>query len=200
MKLSPHWSFNILNDPKRLAFVLSRYKFAGTIFNCKYNYSVLELGCSEGIGIPFLLNNSSNYVGVDLDKEAIKYAKKNYPQYKFLEADFLNKKFGEFDCIVSLDVIEHISKDVENNYFETIRKNINKNGIAVVGTPNITSEAYASAPSKAGHINLYDEDRLKTVMEKFFHNVFMFGMNDETAGTGFAPMKHYLIAVGMNKK
>jgi hypothetical protein len=42
-------------------------------------------------------------------------------------------------------------------------------------------------------------DSLRTLMERYFTNVFMFGMNDEVLHTGYAPMCHYIwsLAVGV---
>jgi 2-polyprenyl-3-methyl-5-hydroxy-6-metoxy-1,4-benzoquinol methylase len=197
---SPHWSYNILNDPKRLGFVLSRYKFAAKmICSCK---NILEFGCSEGIGAPILAENALSYTGVDLDIEAIEYANKNITEakYKFIQSDFLGNNYGKFDAIVSLDVIEHISKEKENIYFETIYKNTSENAICIIGTPNITSAQYASKASQIGHVNLYSHERLLAIMKKYFYNVFPFGINDEIVHTGFAAMSHYLIFVGCHKK
>ena len=69
-----------------------------------------------------------------------------------------------------------------------------------MGTPNKTSETYASPASKIGHVNLFAWDRLKKAMEDRFHNVFLFSGNDEMVHTGFYPMAHYLIAVGVGPK
>jgi len=51
-----------------------------------------------------------------------------------------------------------------------------------------------------GHINLYDQKRLYMLMSKFFHNVFIFHMNDEVVHTGFAPMTCYIFALCCNKR
>ncbi len=45
--------------------------------------------------------------------------------------------------------------------------------------------------SKEGHINCKSGNDLK----RFFHNVFLFSMNDEMVHTGFSPMAQYLLAV-----
>ena len=44
--------------------------------------------------------------------------------------------------------------------------------------------------------------RLRALMQRYFRNVFMFGMNDEVLHTGFAPMCHYLwsLAVGVRRR
>lgn len=69
--------------------------------------------------------------------------------------------------------------------------------VLIIGTPNVTANEYASAASKAGHINLQSAVTLKRLMERRFSNVFMFLMNDEVVYTGFAPMAHYLLAMGV---
>ena len=40
----------------------------------------------------------------------------------------------------------------------------------------------------------------KRFMQRYFHNVFLFSMNDEVVHTGFYPMAHYLIALGVGIK
>src|SRR5438270_444365 len=78
--LGRHWSFNLLSDPKRLAFVLSRYKFAAKMIGRERR--VLELGCSEGIGTPILAEFAAQYTGVDMDGPAIATAKANWEDAK----------------------------------------------------------------------------------------------------------------------
>lgn len=198
--LGRHWSYNLRNDPKRLPFVLARYKFAASL--ASRGKRVLELGCSEGIGCPLLAHDAKSYVGVDFDEPAIATAQENWPdpRHSFVQADFLGQTFGCFDTVVSLDVIEHIHVDYEDLFFDTVTRNMDEDGVCIVGTPNVTSAAYASEASQRGHINLYDADRLAGAMQKVFHNVLRFGINDEVAHTGYAPMCHYLIQVGCYKR
>jgi cyclopropane fatty-acyl-phospholipid synthase-like methyltransferase len=198
--LGRHWSFNLHNDPKRLGFVLSRYKFSAKM-GCKDRH-VLELGCSEGIGAPILAEFATSYMGIDLDPDAISAAKKNFSNKKmsFIEDDFLGEKYGIFETIVSLDVIEHIHKEYEPIFFKTVCENMGDDGLLIIGTPNISSNQYASEPSKIGHVNMYSMDSLYAATSEFFNNVFMFGMNDEIVHTGFNEMAHYIIVIGCNKK
>ncbi len=190
-----HWSYNFRNDPKRLAFVLSRYKFAAKMIG-KAN-SVLEMGCSDGIGASILAENAQKYLGIDLDAPAIEAARYNFgkTKHEFHTDDFMGKVYGQFDGVVSLDVVEHILAIHENEYFDTLHKNLTAHGVCVVGTPNITSDCYASLGSKMGHVNLFSQERLQETLGKYFAHVFPFGMNDEVVHTGFAPMSHYLICV-----
>lgn len=198
--LGRHWSYNLYNDPKRLAFVLARYKFAARM--ASQGRRILEMGCSEGIGTPILAETAISYTGVDLDESAVETANENWQNEKcrFLCDDFLGKTYGSFDAVISLDVIEHIHPDYENLFFDTVFQNMAEDGICVIGTPNITSTPYASPASQRGHINMYSADRLAASLGTIFHNVFRFGMNDEIAHTGYDPMCHYLIHVGCYKR
>lgn len=200
INLGQHWSYNLYNDPKRFAFVLSRYKFAAKM--ATRGKRVLELGCSEGIGVPILSEFAESYTGVDMDREAIETAKQNWATDKivFIENDFLDKTYGIFDTVVSFDVVEHIVPDSEQLFFDTIYNNLGDDGISIVGIPNMTAAIYASSASKVGHVNMLDVERLKLAMQRLFHNVFIFGMNDEVVHTGFAPMAHYLICLACNKR
>jgi len=199
IKLGNHWSFNLKNDPKRLAFVLSRYKFAAKTA-CK-DASILELGCSEGIGAAILSEFAQDYIGIDMDTDAILTAEQNWAAAKvrFIEDDFIGKKYGLFDAVISLDVIEHIQPESQKLFFETVINNLLPNGKAVIGTPNITADEYASEASKACHVNLFSGERLQNDMLQYFDSVLMFGVNDEVVHTGFLPMCHYLICIGIGK-
>ncbi|MCB1107769.1 MAG: methyltransferase domain-containing protein [Chlamydiia bacterium] len=196
----PHWSFNFRNDPKRLGFVLSRYKFSSKVLGKRAH--ILELGCSDGIGATILAENTQKYTGVDLDLPALKAAEVNLTndRFSFLHDDFMGKTYGSFDGVVSLDVVEHILPEYEKIYFDTVFNNLSENGICVIGTPNITAAPYASKASQLGHVNMYNQERLVEVMKGYFHQVFPFGMNDETMHTGFSSMAHYLLCVGIHKK
>jgi len=198
--LGPHYSYVLKNLTRRLVFVLSHYKFAAKLLGEGKN--ILEVGCSEGLGTMILAETARRVVGIDFDKDAIKEARQSFGSHKveFKDVDFLKKKIGNFDGVVAFDVIEHIYPENERNFFKSICLNLKDDGICFVGTPNKTSEQYASPTSKIGHVNLFTWDRLKKTMDNYFRQVFIFSVNDEVVHTGFYPMAHYLIAVGVCKK
>jgi len=200
VRLSKHWSYNLRNDPKRLPFVLARYKFAASLGSRRR--SVLELGCSEGVGAMILADQATRYLGVDLDPGAIARANQNWADHKiaFHLDDFLCSDLGSFDTVVSLDVVEHVEAEVDHRFFEAIARHVEPKGMAIVGTPNITSAPYASPLSQAGHVNMFSAERLAERMREHFVNVFSFGMNDEVMHTGYAPMCHYILAVGCTRR
>ncbi len=190
------------DDPKRLLFVLSRYKFVAKMMSGRYN--VLEIGCADAFFTRMVRQEVKKLTAVDFDPLFVEDAKKHMdPKWNFdcRIHDILKRPVeGKFDGAYSLDVIEHISKKDENKFISNIVSSLNPEGIAIIGTPSIQSQAYASEGSKEGHINCKDHKELKELMSQFFHNVFIFSMNDEVVHTGFYPMAHYLFALCCTKK
>lgn len=105
-----------------------------------------------------------------------------------------------FEAVYSCDVLEHIQPKDENKFLENMVGSIQKTGVCIIGTPSLESQAYASPPSKAGHVNCKTACELKGLMKKHFFNVFIFSMNDEVVHTGFYPMAHYLFGIGCGVK
>lgn len=205
LEFGAYWKHMVYADFKHMIFTLSSYKFVSKLLMYRKNLTICELGCNEAWGALMLQQNTDmeKYLGIDLDTDAIAYNKRVFrsDKFDFLEANFFEMKINErFDAVISLDVIEHINPEMEHDYCQVIVKHLNTDGVAVVGTPNITMSPYASKESKIGHINLYDQKRLANLMQNYFENVFIFGMNDEVVHTGFAPMSCYIFAVCTGKK
>lgn len=198
--LGPYFSYQIRHTPRRVLFTLSHYKFAAKLIGD--GKRVLEVGSNEGLGTVLLAEFAKKVVAIDIDKKAIGEAKRNFASDKieFRNSDFLGMSIGKFDAFVSFDVIEHIYPRNEKRFLDSICRNLKRECLCIIGTPNKTSDIYASKVTKLGHVNLYAWDRLKSVMEKRFRHVFIFSCNDEVVHTGFYPMAHYLIGVGVNKK
>lgn len=195
-----HLSYWFYHTPRRLLHSMSYYKFAAALIGPKKK--VLDIGCAEGLGTWLLAYECGSAIGIDLDAEAIARAQENWKDKRiaFKHRDFLTVDFKRVDAVVNFDVIEHILPKNTLIFFSKICNALVHNGVAIIGTPNITSNKYASYMSKSGHINLYSAKRLKQEMERHFSHVFMFGANDEVVHTGFFPMAHYLIAVGCRKR
>lgn len=206
LELGPYYSNMFLKDIKHIAFTLSRYKFVSKLLMYKNEVTLLELGCQEALGALMFKQNVrlKKYTGVDLDEKAISWNKKHLPsEFEFICANFFNciqLKERKYDAVISLDVIEHISADMEDKYCKVLARSIKDSGVAVVGTPSVMMTPYACEESRVGHINLYDQKRLYALLRKHFNNVFIFNMNDEVVNTGFAPMSCYIFAVCCSKR
>src|SRR5207247_2527453 len=95
----------------------------------------------------------------------------------------------------ALDVLEHIPQENEDLFIKNMINSLNQQGVMIVGMPSLESQEYASLQSKIGHVNCKSGKALKDCLSRYFHNVFIFSMNDEVVHTGFYPMAHYLFAL-----
>lgn len=197
----PYFSYQLRKTPRHILFALSRYKFAQKMIGP--GKTILELGCSEGLGAHYLAEFSSHTRGIDFDERAIRWAKSDLERdtLKFDCDDFIGKTYGQYDAIVSFDVIEHIYEENAQDFVNTVTRNLKPlGGVALIGTPNLEAEKYSSTSSAGGHTTVYSHDSLRLLLEQHFHNVFIFSMNDEVIHTGFAPMAQYLLALCAAKK
>ena len=195
-------SFEWHEDPKRLVFTLSRYKFVAKMLSGKNR--VAEIGCGDGFCARIVKQEVGQLTITDYDSYFIKrfedIASEEWPisavEHNILEGPLEQK----FDAIYSLDVMEHIHSENEHVFIKNIIDSVKNSGVVIIGMPSLESQMYASPGSKAGHVNCKSGKNLKSLMESFFHNVFLFSMNDEVVHTGFEKMAHYLIVVCTSKK
>ncbi len=184
------------HSPRRLMRSMSYYKFAAKMIG--RGKRVLDIGCNEGLG-SFLLAKECGYVyGLDFDEEAIARAKQNFSgqEIEFACGDFLKTPLNElFDGVTNFDVIEHIFPEHAHAFIKNIAGALKREGTAIFGTPSEISQQFASSVAKAGHINIYNHERLEKELSEHFSHVFMFAANDEVVHTGFMPLAHYYIAV-----
>jgi len=202
VSLGPWTTYSLMTDPKHMVFVLSRYKFVAKMLDGKA--SAMEVGCGDGFGAPIIAQAVKQLHCFDWEQRHIDANPKRLKHLKnvsWQQADFVKSPPKlKVDAAYSVDVIEHLEPSQETAFMEGILRCLTPNGVLITGTPNITAEQYATEHSKVQHINLKSMKTLKELHERYFHHVFMFGMNDEVLHTGYAPMCHYIWAVACGLK
>jgi 2-polyprenyl-3-methyl-5-hydroxy-6-metoxy-1,4-benzoquinol methylase len=185
------------DDPRRLLFLLARYKFVAKMLVGKSR--VLEVGCGDAFGSRIVRQEVPHVCVSDFDPVFVEDVKSRMdPDWpvECRQHDFVSGPMGDlFDAAYSLDVLEHIQPESEERFVHNIARSLTPAGVLIIGTPSIQSQQYASAASKEGHVNCQDDVALRRLMARHFDNVFLFSMNDEVVHTGFGPMAHYLFAV-----
>jgi 2-polyprenyl-3-methyl-5-hydroxy-6-metoxy-1,4-benzoquinol methylase len=184
-------------DPRRLTFILSRYKFVSKMLSGWSN--IAEVGCGDAFGTRIVQQEVDKVTVYDFDpifiEDIERRADQRWPVEPVLH-NILDAPLPErHSAIYSLDVIEHIPVDQEDLFLRHLRDSLTQTGVLIIGTPSLESQTYASPQSKIGHVNCKSGRSLKAFLQEYFETVFLFSMNDEVVHTGFYPLAHYLFAL-----
>ncbi|MEN2768905.1 class I SAM-dependent methyltransferase [Ornithinibacillus xuwenensis] len=118
---------------------IARYHFAS-----EYVYGrVLDFASGSGYGTHIIAKTCKKkveeVVGVDINEEAVKYARATYyhPLSKFYVGNVVDStlpdKLGQFDCILSFETIEHIQE--EEQFLHNIYQMLKPGGTLILSTP-----------------------------------------------------------------
>lgn len=137
---------------------VERYKFAAK----RVKDFILDGACGCGYGSS-LLHNVGDVTGVDLEPEAIEFAKVNYPGPTYL-VDNVTTHQGSYDWVVSLETLEHLPEPLaalEN--FRRISEHL------IVSTPNevkypFRPESYEG--DQFPHLRHYTPAQLDEILER----------------------------------
>jgi len=189
-------------DPRRTVFTLARYKFVSKMLAGRKH--VLEVGCADAFGTRIVQQVVDKVTATDFDPLFIEDVKERmdpyWPMEVFLHDMLAGPPPGSYDATYALDVLEHIPEELEHQFIANMIASLTPEGVAIFGMPSLESQSHASPQSKAGHVNCKSGEALKATLEKHFHTVFVFSMNDEVVHTGFYPMAHYLLGVACHRR
>ncbi len=141
----------------------------------KKSGKILDVGC----GLGYLLSeipNSWEKHGYELSNYCKEFIKKNYSEIILeseIEPSIHNKNY--YDVIICYHVIEHVDKP--NIFFKKINSLLKKNGILIIGTPNMSSIAARIFRGNFrllqddGHITMFNEKNLIGLLRKHNYKV-----------------------------
>lgn len=130
---SPTWLNEYLWPPLR-KILSSNLKIISS--NLQPQSRIIDVGCGSGATAGMLADLGYEVVGIDSSPTGIGYASSAYPKVKFSERsvyDNLVGEFGVFDCVVSLEVVEHCY--APRKFAETVFQLLHPGGFAVISTP-----------------------------------------------------------------
>lgn len=113
---------------------------------------ILDLGCGEGTRLNLISGKGKVGIGVDISSTAIKRARKNYPNLKFIKGDLVKLPFEDdkFDLVYSAFVLEHLEEP--EKMIKSAIKITKKNGYLVLVAPNYGAPNRASPPSEYSRV------------------------------------------------
>jgi SAM-dependent methyltransferase len=159
-------------EPGIVALHRKRYEFAQPY--CR-GRDVLDAGCGAGYGTALLAADARSVVGVDLDSEAIDYAKRRYggPNVEFRVGDMtaLDLEAGSVDVVCAFETVEHL---VEPELFlaET-RRVLRERGMLFASTPRAARTT--ERPTNPHHVREYSADDFAALLRTQFPLVDLFG-------------------------
>jgi len=161
---------------------------------------VLDLACGVGYGADVLLEEMYDekigyYLGIDLSREAILYAREMYgfKKTQFEQGNALDEKlvdlYGKFDTILSFETIEHIKEDLE--YVQNLKRLLTKEGTVIISTPfGKGRDVSCSSPF---HIRQYLEEEFVQLLEEGGFEVELYYQRGQQIEKPKGKGKYYLM-------
>lgn len=140
---------------------------------------VLDAGCGTGYGSYILAQTAESVTGIDISDETIQWCREHYESQDnliFLQAslDELPFENGEFDCIINLEVIEHVDKDIQNKFLKEAKRVLKPTGVLIMSTPNKTNYTDKSGYHNPYHVSEFYLDEFKDYLAKEFDAVKLY--------------------------
>jgi SAM-dependent methyltransferase len=179
-------------EPGIVAIHLKRYGFARPLCSER---DVLDAACGVGYGTAYLAEEARRAVGVDVDADAIAYARRRYarPNVEFVQQDLaaLDLPDDSFDVVVSFETIEHLAQP--EAFLAHAARVLRADGVFVVSTPRV--DVTTTSPDNPFHslelsrgdfeemlgrhfgaVELYGQHRIQTRRHRFLQRADVLGL------------------------
>lgn len=174
------------DGPEIEAEHVHRYRAVSSCINP--NMHVLDAGCGTGYG-SFVLAQSANSVkGIDISEESIQWCKEQYETQEnltFIQASLEKLPFvdGEFDCVVNLEVIEHVDKSIQLAFLKEVKRVLKRTGVLIMSTPNKMVYTDKSGYQNPFHVCEFYPDEFKDYLAQEFEHVKIYNQTLDTVST-----------------
>jgi SAM-dependent methyltransferase len=159
-------------EPGVVALHLKRYRFAEQWCT---GAEVLDAACGVGYGSAELARTARRVLGVDVDPDAVEYARSRYsaPNVEFAVMDLaeLDLEDGSFDVVCAFEAIEHVP-DGEAVLRELARV-LRAGGALLLSTPRV--DRTTETPENPFHAVEYAPGDLERLLRRFFEQVELYG-------------------------
>ena len=127
---------------------------------------VLDVPCGTGWGSS-LLSGYVSLTGLDIDHDAIDYARKHYAGIRFIEGSMCQLPFEDasFDTVVCLEGLEHVYLSDAQRFLHEAHRVLREHGILVVTAPLLNDGRHSSNPY---HLYEFVAAELKSLLSRYF--------------------------------
>lgn len=134
---------------------------------------VLDVGCGSGRMVKFLSAAGFESYGCDVNKIAVRMARKlnGYKRIKLATATRLPYREHQFDIVISVSVIEHITKSQVAQFLKETKRILKPEGFIFIVTPNFATPLRTIQKENWGgyqdptHINFYTPASLANTLK-----------------------------------
>ena len=183
------------DDPDLVLEHYQRYYAALPLVKGK---TVLDIASGAGYGSSILAESGRQVYGVEIDQDAVDYAKEHFgaPNLQFLQGSVEKIPLPDHsvDVVVSFETIEHISAELQISMMKEIKRVLKPDGVLFISSPDkkYYSEERNFVNSFHVHELTFDEFRklletyfahVKTAGQRFFRGCFMIWEDDVTGKT-----------------
>ncbi|HPS19454.1 MAG TPA: class I SAM-dependent methyltransferase [Candidatus Omnitrophota bacterium] len=150
-----------------------KYMMARYLYGCGYikGKKVLDSGCGLGWGSYLISEDAASVLGVDNDKSSVEFASTHwrsenlcFKQWSVAELDRLD---GNFDIILSYEVMEHLPYPLLERYVEGMARKLNGNGRVIASSFFPNKELNCKLNDKNTlHVAFHGQDTIKNLFEK----------------------------------
>lgn len=167
------------SHPLKSIFTRIFLKKIAKIVSAESAKTVIDVGCGEGYPDQLLLEEipALKIVGVDVDCQALKLARKRNSQVSYCFGDIFNLSFKKraFDLALALEVLEHL--EYPEKAVEKIKKIAKKCLFSVPYEPWFTLACFFSGSyfntrgRHPGHINSWSRKTFEKMLKKYFNRI-----------------------------
>lgn len=164
--------------PQTLTHHLRRYQFAqniGTVFSGEW---ALDLACGSGYGTEMLRQAGYKAFGVDINKDAIYFARLYYPENQYWIQDVTTlcaRARNKFSVITFFEALEHIDVNEGKRLIALSYELLRPGGLFLVSTLkdcNLENNPY--------HKSQWDYQELDDLLKKTYSRSIIFGQDWDT--------------------
>ena len=122
----------------------------------------------------YLAEQGAQVTGVDISERAVEIAQTaatdlGLQNVTFVHGDVMTKRKGEYDLVISFEVIEHLPDDYL--FLKQVAQNLTASGRLILSTPSHENWLYRLGfyqkfDREVGHLRRYSKTSLRTVVEK----------------------------------
>ena len=141
--------------------------------------TVLDAASGAGYGSCLLAARAASVVGIDIDREAVDYARAHYGRdnLSFMQMSIADLSFPDasFDAIVSFETIEHVSEELQKAFLAQVRRVLKPDGFFVVSTPDLDVAMRRSHGTYHNpfHVKEYNASDFHALLSQYFPHITM---------------------------